>query len=253
MKPSPRDLRSSAESSSLQDTAGRRIYAVGDIHGCIEELRALHGLIQADAAAHPRRNALIVYLGDYIDRGMDSRAVVNLLLHEPLPGFESIHLKGNHEDILIRFLDDERIAPLWLANGGAATLLSYGVHPPTAASDRTELRRVQRELSDTLPPEHVAFLRQLRISYDAGDYFFVHAGVRPHVPIAQQTEEDMIWIRYEFLGSDSHFGKIVVHGHNITLAPEVRPNRIGIDTGAFASGRLTCLVIDGSSRSFICT
>lgn len=236
-----------------KDIAEPRIYAVGDIHGCVEELRALLGLIQVDAAAHSDREKVIIYLGDYIDRGPDSRGVVDLLIKEPLPGFESVHLKGNHEDTLARFLEDARIAPLWLSFGGAATLLSYGVQPPGFSASDAALQRAGRELSASLPADHVAFYRRLRTKHLLGNYLFVHAGVRPGVPLGEQREEDMIWIRNEFLSSKADFGKIVVHGHNITPSPDIWPNRIGIDTGAFASGRLTCLVIDGSTRNFICT
>jgi serine/threonine protein phosphatase 1 len=232
---------------------GSRVYAVGDIHGKIELLRDLHYLIHEDAYRRQARRNLVVYLGDYIDRGEASRAVIDLLLETPLPGFQSVHLKGNHEDSLLRFLEDLGVGPAWLVYGGAATLLSYGVRPPQSLGDIEELRRAQRQLAERLPPAHRRFLRDLRLAHEEGDYLFVHAGLRPDVPLEQQSPEDLLWIRDEFLESDAEFGRIVVHGHTITDMPDVRRNRIGIDTGAFATGHLTCLVLEGTDWSFLQT
>jgi serine/threonine protein phosphatase 1 len=212
-------------------------------------LRRLHTLIEHDAAAHAGRRKAIVYLGDYIDRGPDSRAVIDLLLDEPLGGFERIFLRGNHEDSLLRFLDDSEIGQGWLAYGGDSTVRSYGVRLPEVAA----LAAVQRMLAESLPPRHIAFLRAAHLYHVEGDYAFVHAGFRPGLALDAQAEEDMLWIREEFLLSRADFGKIVVHGHNITNTPDVRRNRIGIDTGAFATGTLTCLALDGAERSFIST
>jgi Calcineurin-like phosphoesterase len=232
---------------------GTRVYAIGDIHGCIEPLRALLGQIRAHAAARPMPRNIVIFLGDYIDRGTDSRAVIDLLLGDPLPGFECTHLKGNHEESLIRFLADETIGPQWFAYGGDATLYSYGVRPPRFGMDEEELRRAQREFAQKLPPAHLAFFEQLPLMHVEGDYAFVHAGVRPRVPLERQAAEDLLWIRDEFLNSDLDFGKVIVHGHSITAAPAMRANRIGIDTGAFASGQLTCLVLDAADREFLTT
>ena len=229
---------------------GTRVYAVGDIHGRVDLLRQMHELIHLDAYHRQAPRNVIVYLGDYIDRGTDSPAVLDLLLDAPLPGFISVHLKGNHEDSLLRFLVDPSIGPAWLAYGGAATLLSYGVRPPDAAA---HLPRAQHDLAQRLPERHRRFMAGLTPSHSEGDYFFVHAGVRPSVPLEQQIEEDLLWIRDEFLESDAEYGKIVVHGHTITSRPDVRRNRIGIDTGAFASGTLTALVLEGAEWSFLQT
>jgi serine/threonine protein phosphatase 1 len=229
---------------------GTRVYAVGDIHGRVDLLREIDRRIQGDAAAAPSARKVVVYLGDYVDRGEHSREVIDWLIDHPLPGFERVHLLGNHEDSMLRFLTDVQIGPAWLTYGGGATLHSYGVKPP--ASDR-DLVRAQAELRDRLPPRHLAFLRELSLSHVEGDFCFVHAGIKPGVPLEAQALEDMLWIRDEFLGSRVDFGKIVVHGHTITDAPEVKRNRIGIDTGAFASGKLTCLVLDGESWSFLQT
>jgi len=233
------------------------IYAIGDIHGRADMLARLHGLIQADAARRQdspsaQQRTLVIYLGDYIDRGPESRAVIDLLLHEKLAGFESIFLKGNHEDSLLRFLDDEQIGPAWLTYGGAGTLYSYGIRPPDPSKPE-ELAAARQMLIDKLPAEHLAFYRDAKLLHIEGDYAFVHAGVRPRLPLNDQAPEDLMWIRDEFLQSGADFGKIIVHGHSITDRPDVRPNRIGIDTGAFATGRLTSLVLQGTERSFIAT
>ncbi len=229
---------------------GTRAYAVGDIHGRAALLREIDRRIQDDAGAAPGTRKVVVYLGDYVDRGERSREVIDWLIDRPIPGFERIHLLGNHEDSMLRFLTDAQIGPAWLAYGGGATLRSYGIEPP--AGDR-DLARAQRELRDRLPPRHLTFLRELSLSHVEGDFYFVHAGIKPGVPLDGQAVEDLLWIRDEFLLSRADFGKIVVHGHTITDAPEVRQNRIGIDTGAFASGKLTCLVLDGETWSFLQT
>lgn len=230
-----------------------RIYAVGDIHGRLDLLRVLHDLIAADASRHPNRRKIIVYLGDYIDRGSDSRGVIDLLLSAPLAGFECFHLRGNHEEIALQFLGDATLGPTWLRNGATETMASYGVAPPASLGDQAELTRAQRELDAKVPAAHWAFFNRLALCHAEGDYFFVHAGVRPGVPLAAQDREDLMWIRDEFLLSGADFGKVVVHGHTIDAAPRIRPNRIGIDTGAYRSGRLTAVVLDGTSRDFLQT
>lgn len=232
---------------------GTRIYAVGDIHGSIEPLRHLHHLIQEDARRHRAARKLVVYLGDYIDRGMNPRGVIDLLLKEPLHGLKQVFLMGNHEAGLLRFLYNGSMGLAWLAYGGVSTVYSYGVRPPTAPADDGELRRVRRELARKIPRTHVEFLAQLEPLHVEGDYVFVHAGLRPGIPLEQQSVRDLLWIRNEFLHCEEHFGKVVIHGHSITAIPDIRHNRIGIDTGAFASGRLTCLVLEGTRQEFIVT
>ena len=233
--------------------AGTRLYAVGDIHGRSDLLRAMHGLILADAARRPTPRKLVVYLGDYVDRGNDSSGVIELLLNQPLPGFEHVHLRGNHEDILLTFLDDLSIGPNWLTYGGRETLESYGIAAPEAQAEPAELERAQLALHANLPRAHLDFLRALPLAHAEGGYFFVHAGIRPGVPLERQHQDDLLWIREEFLESQADFGCVVVHGHTITAAPEVRHNRIGVDTGAFFSDHLTCLVAEGGERSFLQT
>lgn len=232
--------------------ADSRIYAIGDVHGCMGLLRKLQSMILDDAAPHGGMRKVIVYLGDYIDRGPDSRGVVDLLIDEPLPGFESVFIRGNHEESLLQFLEDPQVAVGWLAYGGGATLYSYGVRPPDPAN-ADEVLAAQHSFSRMLPPAHLDFFRAARMTHIEGDYAFVHAGFRENIAIEQQAVADMLWIRDEFLRSQADFGKVVVHGHSISESPVVRRNRIGIDTGAFATGRLTCLVLNGSDRRFLST
>jgi calcineurin-like phosphoesterase family protein len=227
-----------------------RLYAVGDIHGRADLLRRLHALIREDAEAASETRRRVVYLGDYVDRGPEARAVLDLLIDEPLGGFERVHLKGNHEDALLGFLEDAAIGPMWLGFGGAATLLSYGV-PAPAMPARDELLHMQEAFAAAFPDDHRAFLKGLATRHEEGDFLFVHAGVRPGVPLADQREEDLLWIREPFLSTAADFGKVVVHGHSIAYEPELRHNRIGIDTGAFATGRLTCLVLAGDALSLL--
>jgi serine/threonine protein phosphatase 1 len=233
--------------------AGSRVYAIGDVHGRADLLGHLHQLIHEDAYRRQAPRNVVVYLGDYIDRGQGSAAVIDLLLDDPLPGFERFHLKGNHEDSLLRFLGDVTIGPAWFSYGGDATLTGYGVALPAPGARPQELLHVQRELTRLLPERHRRFFEALTLAHEEGDYLFVHAGLRPGRPLAAQNPTDLLWIRDEFLSSSEDFGKIVVHGHSITARPDVQKNRIGIDTGAFASDILTCLVLEGSDWSFIQT
>jgi serine/threonine protein phosphatase 1 len=240
---------------------GRRVYAMGDIHGRDDLLRRLHRRIGEDAAQATNGadgNELakvVVYLGDYVDRGPGSFEVVDLLLGTPLEGFEAIHLKGNHEDFLLRFWEDGSLGEAWLMNGGLETLRSHGVEVLDLdlglAGDA--LAEVRRRLRQALPSEHLDFFRGLARWHVEGDYLFVHAGLRPGVPLDRQKDQDLFWIRHKFLDSGADFGKIVVHGHTISPEADMAPNRIGIDTGAYYSGRLTCLVLEGATRRFIHT
>jgi len=231
----------------------RRIYVIGDIHGRADLLARLHADIAADAAkAAGGRTKVVVYLGDYVDRGLQSFEVLETLIHEPRQGFESVHLRGNHEDLMLKFLDAPRDAT-WIYNGGDATLASYGVLISSMMMLPADLAELSARLAEALPAEHRAFLNGLDYVHVEGDYLFVHAGLRPGVPLAAQRHTDMMWIRDRFLSSDADFGRRVVHGHSIRTDPDVRSNRIGIDTGAYATGRLTCLVLDGSEQWFIQT
>jgi serine/threonine protein phosphatase 1 len=229
---------------------GTRVYAIGDIHGRLDLLEEIERRIADDAAASGAARNVVVYLGDYVDRGSQSREVIDRLIDRPLPGFERMLLRGNHEDSMLQFLVDVQIGPSWLSYGGVATLLSYDIGPPDTYRD---LIRVQEELRARLPERHLSFLHGLKLRHVEGDYYFVHAGIRPGIPLDDQRPEDLLWIRDEFLLSPQDFGKIIVHGHTITKTPDIKRNRIGIDTGAFASGTLTSLVLQSDSWSFLQT
>lgn len=232
---------------------GVRVYAVGDIHGRADLLRRLIGLVAADADAAPRLQPYLIFLGDYVDRGPDSREVIDLLIGGLPRHFGAVFLKGNHEDALLRFLEAPATGAHWLSYGGDATLRSYGVPLPAEGTAEQQLTALRDRLARRLPPRHRAFLEHLRLCVSIGDYFFVHAGVRPGIPLDSQDAEDLMWIRDPFLAARTDHGKVVVHGHTIVEEPEERPNRIGIDTGAYATGRLTCLVLEGETRRFLST
>lgn len=245
-------LRRDRNGSGASVPPGHLVYAVGDIHGRSDLLADLRGRILEDARRSRAHARTIVYLGDYVDRGRGSSDVLDILINEPLPGFQSVHLKGNHEDLMLRFLSAPR-DEVWLINGGDATLESYGVTGPWMAVDSVSLADLRRRLQQALPEAHLRFLLNLRPHHTVGDYFFVHAGVRPGIALEQQRPEDLLWIRGRFLDSAADFGKRVVHGHSIAPRPEVRPNRIGIDTGAFATDRLTAAAFEGTDVRFLHT
>jgi serine/threonine protein phosphatase 1 len=231
-----------------------RVYAIGDIHGRLDLLRQLRALIVEDMARAPVARAVVVYLGDYVDRGPASKQVVEALISEPVTGATEIHLKGNHEDLLLRFHDSGDLGETWLMNGGGATLASYGIAAAIDPFDALwQLDELRADLRRRLPAHHQAFLRGLALDHREGGYLFVHAGVRPGVALAAQSAEDRIWIRDEFLSSDADFGAFVVHGHTPRPDPVVKKNRIGINTMAYRSGTLTCLALEGAERRFITT
>jgi serine/threonine protein phosphatase 1 len=232
--------------------AGVRVYAVGDSHGRLDLVQALHRRIRSDSSsAEAVERSVVVYLGDYVDRGPDSAGIIDCLLAGPLPGFESVYLKGNHEALFLAFLDDPTTGPLWLMNGGEATCFSYGVDLRAAPAGEDRFLWLQQALQAAVPPEHLRFLRALQLSHREGDYLFVHAGLRPGAELEQQDPEDLIWIRDPFLSSTADFGAVVVHGHTPTHRPVQRSNRIGIDTGACYGGELTALVLEGAERRFL--
>lgn len=237
-----------------QTPDGHVVYAIGDLHGRSDLMERLLVRIQEDAQQRPANRRTLVYLGDYVDRGHDARGVIERLLEGPPDGFEQVCLIGNHEAWLLDFLAEARAGAGWFMNGGVATLASYGVPFSHGAGNKIDrLEDARAAFREAVPPEHVAFLEGLNIFWRAGDYIFVHAGVRPGVAIADQDPEDLVWIRDEFLNSQADFGAVIVHGHTIRDYPEERPNRIGIDTGAFATGCLTCLCLDGEQRRYIQT
>jgi len=225
-----------------------RIYAIGDIHGRLDLLERALTAIRRDVDDRGPA-ALTVTLGDYIDRGPDSSGVISCLASNPFPT-SYVALKGNHEDLLEKFLIEPGIAGHWRHLGCIETLNSYRV-PVADLMRGRHYELAAKAFADALPPTHRAFLDSLRTSHAAGRYFFCHAGVRPGIPLAQQSDDDLLWIRDEFLSSAQDFGSIVVHGHTPVAEPEVKPNRINIDTGAFATGRLTCIALDDHGPRFL--
>lgn len=222
---------------------GRRIYAVGDIHGCVHRLEALLGDIRADLAARPGPAPTLVLLGDYVDRGLESARVLELLLGAPpVPGAELVLLKGNHEAMMLDACAlgaTDNALRFWMDNGGLATLESYDTDPAFPGW----LQRI--------PPAHLALMRRCQLRHAVGDYLFVHAGVRPDVPLERQDAHDLLWIREPFLSWRKPLGAVVVHGHTPVPKPEIRPHRIGIDTGACFGGTLTCLVLEEDRMGFL--
>lgn len=232
---------------------GERIYVVGDIHGRSDLLSRIHHAIRTDIHDRPAPlKRTVVYLGDYVDRGPGSSEVLEMLSRVPLEGMKSVYLKGNHEDMMLRFIRGDDV-PNWLYNGGDATLASYGVVVTRMGPGPSMIKELRLRLQDAIPAAHVTFLENLQLMHVAGDYLFVHAGIRPGVPLDAQRPADLMWIREPFLVAKDTFGKCVVHGHTISMVPEVHPHRIGIDTGAFYSGRLTCLVLEGERVGFLQT
>ena len=233
---------------------GSLICAIGDIHGRADLLARLHeSLARLAAGRQDLQERVVIYLGDYIDRGPASRQVLDQLCGPPLKGFRAIHLTGNHEETLLRFLEDPQVGGAWLAMGGGATLRSYGVDFAPGPQEAEDLVRLSRALRAALPPGHLAFLQKLALYHRAGGYFFVHAGIRPGRPLEDQAPEDLLWIRQPFLRAWRRHDAVIVHGHCAHQTPQVRHNRIGIDTGAYLTDRLACLVLQGSERALLIT
>jgi serine/threonine protein phosphatase 1 len=227
---------------------GLRLYAIGDIHGCLDQFTELHEAIADDLIARPVSDHRIVHLGDYVDRGADSAGIIEKLSSLKKSDSRARAIRGNHDQIFLEFLDgvpDNR--ELFLTYGGRQTLASYGC----ASSEGTDLWDLIDEAREAVPRHHIDFLRTLPLFHQFGDFFFCHAGVRPGVPLAEQNQNDLIWIREEFLTSTADHGAIVVHGHTPTDNPEVRPNRINVDTGAVFGGQLTCVVLEGAEHRFL--
>jgi serine/threonine protein phosphatase 1 len=236
---------------------GMVLYAIGDVHGRADLLRTLLEKVHADADATVTNGVqpILLFVGDYIDRGPDSRGVLDLILGERERGrFRLITLRGNHDVYLLNFLDNGETGPLWMNVGGSATLMSYGVSPPRLQSDAGGWREASAELAAAMPQSHVDLLQDSGLMATFNDYVFVHAGVKPGVPLDQQLEEDVLTIRRRFLSAkDPAMGKVVVFGHTPFDEPYIRSDKIGIDTGAFSSGVLTALRIEGTRRSVIQT
>lgn len=225
----------------------RRVYAIGDVHGCVDRLESIHAMIRADLGERPVARPTVVHLGDFVDRGPDSRKVIELLM-QPWPDGDRpppvvVDLMGNHEAMMLDALatGSHAAADLWLSNGGIATLQSWGVDPGRPPSTWW----------GAVPCTHLGYLRGLGLMHRAGGYTFVHAGIRPDVTIECQSREDLLWIREPFLSFDGALPSVIVHGHTPRDEPEVRPHRVGIDTGAVLGGPLTCAVLEADQIGFL--
>jgi diadenosine tetraphosphatase ApaH/serine/threonine PP2A family protein phosphatase len=231
-----------------QTPPGMRIYAIGDVHGCDAMLAEVHERIAADLAANPPADHRVIHVCDYADRGPNSAGVVARLAKLTAESDRAICLRGNHDQMLIDFLlAPESGGPLFFDNGGDATLSSYGIAGATGGG----YAQLARELATRMPPADLAFIHALPLTARFGDYLFVHAGIRPGVPIEAQDPQDLIWIREEFLKSRRDHGVVVVHGHTPARKPETKANRINVDTGAVYGGPLTCVVLEGTEYRFL--
>lgn len=228
---------------------GLRIYAIGDVHGRLDLLDGVFGRIDRHLEADPCEQNLTILLGDMIDRGPQSRGVIERVMARGKSHW-LLAMRGNHEQCLLDFLEDPEVLVEWGEFGAFSTLLSYGVKPRLSATPE-QRREARDDLLAVMPAEQLAFLKQLAISFSCHGYFFVHAGVRPLVPFKDQVAEDLLWIRHEFLSHRGGFERIVVHGHTPVSEPEILPNRINLDTGAYATGRLTCVVMEGNEVALL--
>ena len=222
---------------------GRRVYAIGDIHGCLTELRQLHSAIADDFVRNKPASAVLIHLGDYINFGPDSAGVIELLAAgPPVVGLRTINLMGDHEQTALDALaGDGAAATDWLHTGGVAALQSWGIDDDTP----------RRDWSTLIPAQHLAFMRGLALQHREGGYLFVHAGIRPGIAIASQMQDDLLGIRQTFLASEQDFGVVVVHGHSAAPTPVMKENRIALDTGAGCGGKLTCGVFEEDGVAFI--
>ena len=239
----------SSKKGALRLPDGLRIHAIPDIHGMDDALIDVLARIDADRAAHPSSRAVQIFLGDYVDRGPASREVLDRLIARAST-HEILMLKGNHETLFRDFTTNPTLLGNWGKFGGLQTLISYGLKPSLNPGPE-EQRELAREFERAVPPSHWQLIDQMPSSFSCGDFFFVHAGVRPGIPLAEQKDEDLLWIRQDFLLYEGDFEKFVVHGHTPVKEPDIRSNRINLDTGAYATGRLTCLAIEGDRLEFI--
>lgn len=230
--------------------ADTRVYCIGDIHGCNSLLQELLLEIQRELKNFKGR-VIMVYLGDFIDRGPHSKEVIDTLLNNQPHDIETVYLRGNHEQVLLDCLNNPALISTWLNYGGLAALASYKVSVAKIPTKLQDLVQIQQQLKEKLPPSHYHFFINTRLSYTLGSYFFVHAGIYPGRSLARQQPQDLLWIRDEFIQSTKYHEKIIVHGHTISPQPVLLNNRIGIDTGAFCSGKLTCLVLESDQQRIL--
>jgi len=237
-----------------RSTAGELIYAVGDVHGCYALMKSLLAEMARDWGQRARgRRPIVVFCGDYVDRGPESAEVVQALTLLKRRADIDLHLlKGNHEQAMLGFLEDPLMGGPWLRFGGLATLASYGVACPEGSEQ--DLLRARDDLLDRMPASHLLLLRELALMVTVGDYAFVHAGVRPGTPLAAQSENDLLWLREGFLDVEEPFEKVIVHGHTwLDERPQLMANRLGLDTGAYATGVLSAVRLDGEDMGLLQT
>jgi serine/threonine protein phosphatase 1 len=237
----------SSRSVDASAPANTRIYAVGDIHGRADLLREIIVRIDDDVRRRPIAHTVEVYLGDYVDRGPDSRTVLDLLSVR-LVANRAVCLRGNHEAVMEGFLQDPAILQYWQQLGGMQTLASYGIEPRDENETAFDLHH---RFVDAFPRAHELVMQCMRSQFSCGDFLFVHAGIRPDIPIEHQDVNDLIWIRNEFLDSTRKHERFIVHGHTPVPHPDIRHNRINIDTCAWRTGTLTCIAIEGSTILFL--
>jgi serine/threonine protein phosphatase 1 len=243
---------SSSTSRGPSGARGFRAYVIGDVHGRLDLLELLIGRIEDELVQRPARKVLLVFVGDLIDRGPASAQVIEKLRTYAHPHVKTVFVMGNHEEVLLRVLrGDPSYIASWMKFGGAECLQSYGVNPRElrGKSEADALALIQ----NAIPAAHFEFLESFIDTCRFGDYLFVHAGIRPGVELDQQRQTDLRWIREPFLLSDTDHGYVVVHGHTISPKVEELPNRIGLDTGAYRTGNLTALAIEGSRRWYLST
>lgn len=229
---------------------GLRLYAIGDIHGCLDQLNELLDAIDLDWKTFPAEQMNIIFLGDYVDRGPENRGVLDRLISLRNQRDDCVFLLGNHDERMIKFIEDPVL--VWddmMKWGGVQTLASYGVVAKPGESEAS----ISSRFATAVPEVHLNFLKSLKYRHSEGDYFFCHAGVRPGVALQEQSNHDLIWIRTDFLMHEGEFEKIVVHGHTPQREPEVKPNRINVDTECYDTGVLTALVLEGNSHRFLQT
>ena len=246
----PQEISAASGDDPLE--AGQLIYAIGDIHGRADLLQNLLDLIDKDAESYSGKK-IIIFLGDYVDRGFQSRQVIDTIISERLANYDVYCLKGNHEEAMLQFLADPEFGPRWAAYGGRETLVSYGVRPPRNQTRKDDWQEVHANLVAALPQEHEQFLLRLLPSLKIGQYGFVHAGLRPGIPFEDQSERDLYWIRDEFLKDQKPLDVIAVHGHTPVDKPFWDHRRINVDTGAYISGRLTAVRLETNTVAFLST
>lgn len=244
-------IRSGVNFSEAATPDGMRLYAIGDVHGRFDCLTTLHKMIADEIARDRPADWRIIHLGDYVDRGPQSREVLDFLARAQTADERNITLLGNHDEGMLKFLADPLDADVFIDFGGFDTAASYGVELRTMP--RRELFESHRQLIEAVPEHHFALLRDMPRSVSFGDFFFCHAGIRPGTALDAQSAHDLCWIRREFLDHLQLYDKVIVHGHTPCREPETCPNRINVDTKAFATGRLTALVMESTEKRFIST